>query len=54
MAQDVTSMLLEGEPEPLIKSPEGSEYPVNIYSKRDTLFQRVEEEEEPALLKAEF
>ena len=54
MARDITSILLEGELEPLIKSPEGSEYPVNIYSRRDTLFQKVEKEEGLALLKAEF
>ena len=54
MARDATSTLPEGRPEPLIKSPEGSEYPVNVYSRRDTLFQRAEEEEGPALLKAEF
>jgi hypothetical protein len=47
-------MLPEGEPEPLIESPEGSEYPVNTYSRRNTLFQRTEEEEGPALLKADF
>ena len=47
-------MLLEGKPEPLIKSPKESEYPVNIYSRRDTFFQRVKKEEEPALLKAKF
>ena len=47
-------MLPEGGPEPLVKSSEGSEYPVNAYSRRDTLFQRAEEKERPALLKAEF
>jgi hypothetical protein len=52
--RDATSTLLEDRPEPLIESLKGSEYPVNIYSRRDTLFQRVKEKEEPALLKAEF
>jgi hypothetical protein len=52
--QDTTSILPEGGPEPLIESPEGSEYPVNAYSRRDTLFQRAEKEEGPALLKADF
>jgi hypothetical protein len=47
-------MLPEGGPEPLIESPKGSEYPVNAYSRRDTLFQRAEEEEGPALSKADF
>ena len=47
-------MLLEDGLEPLVKSPKKSEYSVNIYSKRDTLFQRVKEEEGSALLKAEF
>jgi hypothetical protein len=47
-------MLPEGELEPLIKSPKGSEYSVNIYSRRDILFQKAEEEERPALLKADF
>jgi hypothetical protein len=54
MVRDATSILPEGRPEPLIKSPEGSEYPVNTYSRRDTLFQRAEEEEGPALSKADF
>ena len=54
MARDATSILPEGGPEPLIESPEGSEYPVNTHSRRDTLFQRAEEEEGPALLKADF
>ena len=47
-------MLPEGGPEPLVESPEGSEYSVNAYSRRDTLFQRAEEEEGPALSKADF
>jgi hypothetical protein len=47
-------MLPEGRPEPLVESPEESEYSVNTYSRRDTLFQRTEEEEGPALLKADF
>ena len=38
MARDATSTLLEGRPEPLVKSPEGSEHPVNIYGRRDTFF----------------
>jgi hypothetical protein len=54
MVRDATSILPEGEPEPLIESPEGSEHPINTYSRRDTLFQRAEEEEGPALLKADF
>ena len=54
MARDATSTLLEGGPEPLIESPEESEYPVNTYSRRDTFFQKAEKEEEPALLKAKF
>jgi hypothetical protein len=47
-------MLLENRPEPFIKSPEKSKHPINIYNKRDTLFQKAEKKEEPALLKAEF
>jgi hypothetical protein len=47
-------MLPEGELEPLVEFPEGSEYSVNIYSRKDTLFQRAEKEKRPALLKAEF
>ena len=47
-------MLPEGGPEPLIESPEGSEHPVNTHGRRDTLFQRAEEEEGPALSKADF
>ena len=54
MARDATSTLPEGGLEPLVESSERSEHPVNIYSRRDTLLQRVEEEEGPALLKAEF
>ena len=54
MAWDATSILPEGGPEPLVESPKGSEYPVNTYSRRDTLFQKAEEKEEPALLKADF
>jgi hypothetical protein len=38
MARDATSTLLEGGLEPLVESPEGSEYPVNAYGRRDTLF----------------
>jgi hypothetical protein len=38
MAQDITSILPESKPEPLVKSPEESEYPINTYSKRDILF----------------
>ena len=37
-----------------IESPEASEYPVNAPGRRETLFQRVEEEEGPELMKAEF
>jgi hypothetical protein len=54
MVRDATSMLPEGGPESLVESPEGSEYPVNTHSRRDTLFQRAEEEEGPALSKADF
>ena len=54
MARDATSTLPEGELEPLVESPEESEYPVNTYSRRDTFFQRAKEEKGPALLKAEF
>ena len=54
MARDATSTLPEGELEPLVESPEESEYPVNTYSRKDTLFQRAEKEEGPALLKAKF
>jgi hypothetical protein len=54
MVRDTTSILPEGRPEPLIKSPEGSEYSINTYSRRDTLFQKAEEEEGPVLLKVDF
>jgi len=54
MARDATSILPEGGPEPLVKSPKGPEHPVNIPSRRETLFQRVEDEAGPALSKAEF
>jgi len=54
MARDATSTLPEGGPEPLVESPKGPEHPVNIPGRRETLFQRAEEEEGPALLKAEF
>ena len=54
MAQDATSTLLEGKPEPLIKSLKKSEYLINTYSKKDTFFQRTEKKEKPALLKADF
>jgi hypothetical protein len=54
MVRDATSTLPEGGPEPLVESPKESEYPVNAYSRRDTLFQRAEKEEGPALLKADF
>jgi hypothetical protein len=54
MVRDATSMLPEGGPEPLVESPEGSEYPVDAHGRRDTLFQRAEEEEGPALSKADF
>ena len=52
--RDTTSILLESKLEPFIKFPKGSKYFINIYNKRDTLFQKVEEKERPALLKAEF
>jgi hypothetical protein len=54
MVRDATSILPEGGPEPLIESPKGFEYSINTYSRRDILFQRAEEEEGPALLKADF
>jgi hypothetical protein len=54
MARDATSTLPEGGPEPLVESPEGSEHPVDAHGRRDTLFQRAEKEEGPALSKAEF
>jgi len=54
MARDTTSILLDYRLEAPIKSPEVSEHPVNALSKRETLFQRVEEEEGPKLTKAKF
>ena len=54
MARDATSMLLDYRLEAPIKSPEADEYPVNAPNKRETLFQRVEEEEGPKLIKAKF
>ena len=54
MARDTTSMLLDYGLEAPIESPEASEHPVNTPSRRETLFQRVEEEESPKLIKAKF
>jgi hypothetical protein len=54
MARDATSTLLDYGLEAPVGSPEASEYPVNTPGRRETLFQRVEEEEGPKLTKAEF
>ena len=54
MARDATSILLDYRLEAPIKSPKVSEYPVNTPSRREILFQRVEEEEGPKLIKAKF
>jgi Zinc knuckle len=54
MARDATSMLSDHGLEAPIESPEASEHPVDAPGRRETLFQRAEEEEGPELTKAEF
>jgi hypothetical protein len=54
MARDTTSTLLDHGLEAPVRSPEVSEYPINTPYRRETLFQRVEEEEGPELTKAKF
>jgi len=54
MARDATSILLDYGLEAPIKSPKVSKHPVNTPSRRETLFQRAEEEEGPKLIKAKF
>ena len=54
MARDATSILLDHGLEAPIKSPKASKHPINTPGRRETLFQRVEEEEGPKLTKAKF
>ena len=54
MARDTTSTMSEHGQEAPVESPELSEHPVGAPGRRDTLFQRTEEEEGLTLIKAEF
>jgi hypothetical protein len=54
IVRDATSTLSDHGLEAPVGSPEASEYPVDTPCRRETLFQRAEEEEDPELTKAEF